>query len=153
MEDHLDSINENTNEIHSNYEFLQQLNAKIDKLSERIDSIHLFLKELATVDEKLSSDNASPTPQPVHPLSVIEKKVFMVIYTSGETSLNYAEISGRLNIKESLCRQYMINLIEKGIPILKEYKSNQVYVKIEKSFRDLQAKENLLDMNQKVLDF
>ena len=40
-EDHFHSINENTNEIQSNYEFSLEVDEKINKLAERIDEISM----------------------------------------------------------------------------------------------------------------
>ena len=35
--EHLDSINQNTNEIQANYEYLKEFETKLEKLRERID--------------------------------------------------------------------------------------------------------------------
>ena len=44
FEEHLQAINENTNEIQSNYEYLSEMESKINKMAERIDQIQLFLQ-------------------------------------------------------------------------------------------------------------
>ena len=43
FEDHLDSINENTNEIHSNYEYMCELDSKIEKVNENLQNLRLSL--------------------------------------------------------------------------------------------------------------
>lgn len=43
FEDHLEAINENTNEIQSNYEFLCELDSKIEKLNEIIDKMQFLI--------------------------------------------------------------------------------------------------------------
>ena len=44
FEEHLQAINENTNEISANYEYICEIESKMDRLSERIDNIQLFLE-------------------------------------------------------------------------------------------------------------
>ena len=44
FEEHLQSINENTNEIAANYEYTCGLEAKLDRLSERVDQLQMFLE-------------------------------------------------------------------------------------------------------------
>ena len=39
---HLDSINENTNEINANFEHILKVEQKVDKLSEKFEEIHKF---------------------------------------------------------------------------------------------------------------
>ena len=52
FEDHLDSINENTNEIHSNYEYLCELDSKIEKLNEKLEEIMMFMQHLSKKSPK-----------------------------------------------------------------------------------------------------
>ena len=44
LNDHLDAINHSTNEISSNYEYLCEIDFKINKLAERLDQLQLFLE-------------------------------------------------------------------------------------------------------------
>ena len=44
FEEHLQAINENTNEIQSNYEYFCEVDGKMDKLAERIEKIQLYLQ-------------------------------------------------------------------------------------------------------------
>lgn len=46
MEEHLQTINESTDEIQQNYEYLMDLEKKMDKLSEKVEQIQLMVKEL-----------------------------------------------------------------------------------------------------------
>ncbi len=41
--------------------------------------------------------------------------------------LSYGKIAGSINLTESLVKQYVTNLIEKGIPIIKEYRLGRPY--------------------------
>jgi len=147
LDEHLQAINENTSEVQSNFEYLQSLNRKIDKLSERIDTIQLFLKGLSKADEQvLKKDNFT-----VQPLDAAEQKVFLVMYTAADTPLTCQEVAQRVGFSNYLTRQYLTNLVEKGVPLEKQYYRNQACYIIKKSFRDVQAKENILKIDQQVL--
>lgn len=149
MEDHLDTINENTNEIQANHEYLNELNKKVEKLTERLDSLQLFFKGLTATDNKIiESENIK-----VQPLTSEEKRVFLLLYTSGEIPLNYRDLAERLSIAEPVVMDYITSMIEKGVAILKEYRSGKPFLKIERRFRELQAKENVIGLSQKTLDF
>jgi DNA-directed RNA polymerase specialized sigma24 family protein len=143
VDDHLDSINQNTNEIQANYEFLCELDSKIDKLTQKMEQLQMMF----TAEKK---------PQKEYSLSVSrltkkEQEVFMVLYTNEEVDLTYADIAKKLALKEDMVRTYVSGLSSKGVPIMKKFVSNRVYVYLEKEFKDVQAKENILDINDTML--
>ena len=43
LDSYLDTINQNTNEIQSNYEFLIELDKKIENISDRLDEITMLV--------------------------------------------------------------------------------------------------------------
>lgn len=146
LEEHLDTINNNTNEIQSNYNYLCDIDAKIDKLNQRIDKIQLLLRNLSKKKEFIVEN-----PNFSHPLTVPERELFLVLYTTENTTLSYREIAERLGFMESIARELVFSLIERGIPIIKEYKHGKVFVKLDKGFKELQAKENILKIDQTTL--
>ena len=145
FEDHLLAINENTNEIQTNYEYLCDLDTKIDKLSERLDEISMFIglkKQYVS-----PSDGANHSPE----LTNNEKEVFMVLYTLGEeTSVSYRDIAEKLHVSEQIVMNYIANIMEKGVPIIKEYINNKIHLKLDSKFKSLQAKQNVLHINETV---
>lgn len=147
IEDHLISINENTNEIEANHEFLCSLNEKIDKLSERLEKIELFLHEKARfeIEEKQEFK--------VKQLSKREKEVFLMLYAMNESlgSITYLDIAKRTGLTEDLVSGYITSMIEKGIPIHKKYVNGKAHLMLNKHFRNLQAKENILQIEQKTI--
>ncbi|MFC1800630.1 hypothetical protein ACFLYT_01095 [Nanoarchaeota archaeon] len=149
MEDHLDTINENTNEIQGNHEYLSGLNSKIDKLSERLDNLQMFLKGLASTDSKIKE---AEKPK-IQPLTSEEKRIFLLLYTSGEVPLSYKDLAERISVPEVIVRDYITTMIEKGVAIQKEYRNSKPFLKIDHQFRELQAKENIIGLAQKTLDF
>ncbi|NCC71490.1 hypothetical protein EOM09_08000, partial [bacterium] len=70
LDEHLDSINQNSLEIQSNYDFLEQLDKKIEKLHARIDEI----------TQVLSRDKPAPRME----YTPIEKTVFTVLCSAND---------------------------------------------------------------------
>lgn len=138
FEDHLEAINENTNEIQSNYEFLCELDSKIEKLSERIDKIQFFLEGKKEKKYDIIS------------LTKKEQEIFIVLYTS-EDFMDYSEIAKKTTLTFSLVQAYISNIIAKGVPILKKYISNRAFLYLDPAFKSLQAKENLVEIDSSVI--
>ena len=147
FEEHLSSINENTNEIQANYEYLCNIDSKIDKLNEKIEGIQLFIKHFT--NEKTIDDSKKQDYNHIF-LTTREKEVFLALYTMAEEKgpITYKAIARRIGLTEFMVREYIINLIEKGIPVVKRYVNQEVYLDIDQKFRHMQAKENLVDINE-----
>ena len=145
FEDHLDTINENTNEIQTNFEYLCKLDNKITKLNERIDEIHLILGKLTgkKTFKKSRLDD-------IDPLTTTEKNIFLNIYTE-QAPITYAGLAKKMKMPIPLIREYITNLLEKGIPIQKIYKNTRPHIFLDSKFKNLQAKQNILKIEQKVL--
>ena len=138
FDEHLDSINANTNEIQTNYEFMCRLESKIDKLNERLDEMQILL----------NPGHETQKNSLVHPLTKHEKEVFLVLYEAGENFITHIEIGKHLGLTEDLVREYVMNVIAKGIPIVKRYVNNKAYIKIDTDFRNLQTRENVVEIEQ-----
>jgi uncharacterized coiled-coil DUF342 family protein len=147
FEDHLDSINENTNEIHSNYEYLCELDSKIDKLNEKLEEVMMFIQHLSKKNIKLKKHKFT-----IKSLTRKEQEIFLALYTLGQNKepVTYTGIARFLCITPYLTQNYITNLIEKGIPIQKRYADNEVNLTINTQFRELQAKKNIVKINESV---
>lgn len=145
FEDHLSAINDNTNEIQSNYEYICRLDAKVEKFNERLDQMQLLLKKITGITIKQEHN--------FHPLELNdeEQSVFLILYTQEEIKgcITYNDISTKLNIAEELAKGYITNIIEKGVPIIKRYINRKAYLSIDPEFKQIQAKENILGIKQK----
>lgn len=146
LEDHLTAINENTNEIQGNYEFLCGMDQKINKISERIDRIEMFLQQNGMkVEEK----------QEFKPIKLTkrEQEIFLILYTLEELKgeVTYLDIARKLCLTEDIIASYISNMIQKGVPINKKYISNQAHLTLNPRFKALQAKENILQIEQRTL--
>jgi hypothetical protein len=142
FEDHLVAINENTNEIQSNFEYLCEMDRKIDKLAEKIEELNLILRQ------QKGEDTAKKTFE-LQPLTSKEKEVFYALYvlTEQRRYTTYKDLSKRTCYAESLVASYITNLIEKGIPVVKKYAKRTAYLSLDPEFREIQAKENIVGVN------
>ncbi len=148
LDEHLEAINENTSEIQVSYEGMNDLNNKIEKLTERLERIELFLQTNSNfIVEERTFD--------VKPLTKTEQHVFLVIYALEDEKgyVSYADISRKTGMPNYMVNEYLARLVEKGIPIIKKYVNNTPYIKLNPDFKRLQAKENILmiDTAQKEL--
>ena len=133
LEEHLSAINENTAEIQAMFDYLQELEIKVDKLSQRFDQMQLDLQ--------------LPRPKTiVAPLNQLERKVFLVLYTE-EHMLSYPEIAEKAGISVSIVPECISSLIQKGIPFKRSFVGNQLFVGLEPQFKELQAKENVVNLS------
>ena len=133
MDDHLASINENTEEMHDQEAHLEDVEEKFEKLKERVDEIHMMLSQLTKTSE--------------YTLSETEKSVFMVLYSIEQTPLSYSDISMRTGLTELAVKAHIFSMINKAIPILERQIDNQSFFRLDKKFKELQAKENVLKID------
>lgn len=139
LDDHRQAINENTNEVESNFEFLIEISRKVDALSERIDSLSLALSKEEKIESMFKVADLTPT----------EKRVFSALYIilQGSPETTYQQIALRIGSSSELVAGYITNLVEKGVPIRKRYVSKQARVSLDKRFKDEQAKCNLVRLD------
>jgi hypothetical protein len=138
--DHLDAINKNSNEIQTNYELISELNSKVEKLNEKIERLQMLLEDKESEEE----------PVAITTLTFREQEVFLVMYTCGEQPLTYKDIAHKTGLTELLVQGYIINIIKKGIPIVKKYVNNKVYLSLDKEFRDLHTRKNIVKIDSPV---
>ena len=140
MTDHLQTINENTNEISSNHDYILHLENMINKLNERLDDVELKLNELTGKKIMTAEDFKGVELKPK------EQEIFLILYSRTGDLIDYREISKTLGITEQSARKYVSRMINKGIPIIKKYFDNNVFLVLDSDFRNLQAKHNILDI-------
>lgn len=135
LEDHLESINHSTREIQSIYDYLSELDAKIDKMNERIDELQMVVNPEVEKQNNINLTNR-------------EQEVFMVLYA--EETVISKDIAKKLGFTEEMVNKYIYNLISKGIPVLRDYNEEGITFSIDLKFKDLQAKKNLLNINETI---
>ncbi len=133
---HLDAINQNTNEVQACYEYLAELDAKLDKLAERLDEIQFLVAPEASYEREIA-------------LTHREQEVFMVLYAV-EDPITALEVAKRLGLTVEMVDRYLVSISAKGVPVLKTFVNGKVYHALDLKFKDLQARKNLLKINESV---
>ena len=145
FDDHRESINDNTSEIEANYELLGRLDAKVERLEAQLEQLQLSLSQIL---------GSTSQPQPIGSIELDEreKDVFLVLYTAAdEKPLTYRDIASAMKESEFLVRGYITNMIEKGVPIAKRYVNDVAYISLDSSFKDRQARENIVKLSQRTV--
>ena len=142
LDDYREALNENTNEIQSNYEYVCQLDEKLNKLNEKLE---LILSIIAKKEEQ-----ETPKKFTIAPLTKKEKEVFAALYTICEEEGNkvtYKRLSERSVFSETLFSYYITSFLAKGIKLTKKYEEGIVILSLDPAFREAQAKENIVGVN------
>jgi len=132
MSDHLASINENTEEIQDKGNHLNELELKFEKLKEKVDEVHMMLSKSHGKEYSLSES---------------EKNVFMVLYSVEQTPLSYPDIAMRTGLTVLAVKAHIFSMINKGIPIIERQIDSQPFFRLDKKFKEIQAKENILKID------
>ena len=133
LSEHLSAINENTSEIQGVFDYVQEVDQKIEKVAARLDKIQI--------------DQEGVKEQPiVTPLNETERKVFLALYTE-EKSLNSFELSEKSKVPISIVRDILTVVVQKGIPVKRSFENNQTYYHIDPEFKEWQAKEGILNLS------
>lgn len=138
IEEHLSAINENTAEIQVLFDFLQQLEKKIDHLALRLDTLQSALKD--------SPHYPALTGKKEYALTALEKQIFLALYTES-TPLSFQEIAVKANLPASLIPECISTLIEKGIPLVKSFYNDRLFLTLEPQFKEWQARENVINLS------
>ena len=132
LEDHLQSINDNSAEIQSLFDYLQELELKMDRLSTRLDEVQIQ-------HEHMIKKN-------IQPLNHLEKQIFLVLYTE-EFAMTVKDICEKTKLPSSVVQERINTIISKGVPLVRSYVDKQVYIQIDGQFKERQAKENLVNLS------
>lgn len=132
LEEHLAAINENTLEIQALLDYIQEIEVKMDKLGQRLEQFEL-------------SQAAAGKPL-IAPLNQLEKKLFLVLYTESE-ALTFKEIALKANVAPALVPETVSSLVQKGIPLRRSHFDNHLFFKLDPQFKELQAKENIINLS------
>jgi predicted transcriptional regulator len=139
--EHLQAINEIMNEVHSFYESHFELETKFHKLSDRFDELMLFVGHPSMLPHKGYH---------IAELTSNEREVFMALYAlvNENGGATYTSLCRRCGMTLELVQSYITNLIAKGVPVRKRRRDNEVFVMLDRSFCELQAKENIANTNE-----
>ncbi len=137
FEDHLDSINQNTDEVSKFYDCVGELDAKLDKINSRIDTIHMMFKQV--MNHSISVD-----------LNLDEQRVF-VLLNACPKYLNVCDLSDRIGIEEKETEELITAMTDKGITIEKRSCNGKACVKLDEEFKRLQARDNMISISPSIM--
>lgn len=129
LEEHLSGINENTAEIQALFDYLQEMDSKIERITARLDTIQLSQEKPA-----------------IMPLTQLEKKVFLILYTE-QVPMNFKELAAKITAPCEVVQECISSLSQKGIPLARSFIQNQLFFSLEENFKERQAKENLVNLS------
>jgi len=140
LNEHLDSINENTNESQAIHDYACELDSKISKLDEKIDHLQMMFEAFMEQNKNIGDIE----------LSIDEQKVFLVLYTAGDSLLSHKHIAEKIRIPKMNVSRCILSMSDKGIPVSEKSIDGDAYFELEKSFRDLQAKEGVVKISPSI---
>ncbi len=142
LDDHLAAINDNSSEVAANLALMEEVNAKVEKVAERLDQITLFLQKFDPTFESKKTFS-------IKPLTKKEKQVFQALYRllHEHRAATYKQLAQRLGFTEPLVSNYIVNLVEKGVPVKKVFMDKVAHLSLEQQFMQQQAKNNIIGLN------
>ncbi|MGM5483753.1 MAG: hypothetical protein ACQER9_02440 [Nanobdellota archaeon] len=136
LDEHLESINQNSIEVQSNYDYLEELNKKIDKLEEKMDNVCYMMKNFMHNKTEVNSEEISES----------EKEIFLVLYTSNQP-LSIEEISLRSSLPVHVVEDTIESLMIKKYPINKKNFADKNFLYLAKNYKD-----NMNGISKKILN-
>lgn len=138
LDDYREAINQNTDELGVCYDYVQQLDRKLDRLAERIDELALHI-----------APQLAARKQHVPKLSEKEKWVFMGLYVLVEEKnwVSYKDLGRRLGVRDTQAAGMISHLMRKNVPIKRKFVDGRSFISLDQSFREVQAKKNVLKVN------
>lgn len=124
LDEHLDALNQNTAEIASVQEYASEVDARLEKLAERIDALQALL-----LAQTPSVKSVRLTPK--------EEEVLRVLLDAKEPlpSVMVGRLTGAT---ADLAAQTLYCLKQKGVPVLAQTVDEQVFYALDTQFRELQ---------------
>jgi glutamate-1-semialdehyde aminotransferase len=139
LSEHLDTINQNTQELTSAYQYIAELEGKVEKLSERLDEVTVATNKSAVIE------------QMEFKLSVREQEVFACLYAhpQGVTANQAARLLG---LTGELVTSTLFYLLEKGVAIHKQQTESGISYQLDRNFRDLQSRKQLIEVHPSIIE-
>ena len=138
LDNHLETINQNTEEIQSAFEFLIELDKKVEKLTERLDQMDLSL-----------NPSVKRTSQLLLPHR--EQEVFVTLLLSSER-LSLQDVARKLGLTLEMVDNYVCSMIAKHVPILRELDGETCWVSLDPTFKELQARQGVIRISEDVAE-
>lgn len=139
FDEHLETINANTQEILENRYMLNELSDRITRLSDEISFIKDALTQEASINEPVETVD----------LSIREQEVFLVLYMN-ESGVSYTQLARHTSLPISAVQEIVYELIGKGIPVVKQRRGTDLNITLDIEFREQQSKHNIVGIDDKL---
>lgn len=119
LEDHLESINQNTIEIQSSFEYLSRLSNRIDKIEQRLSQMELDGPRDRSIETVL--------------LTRDEEEIYAILVesTTRRQLLSYEDVAHKAQISKTFCAHLIASLIDKGVRVGKKFSNGNVLLEID----------------------
>ena len=133
LDDHRQTINENTTEIETVFEFLNALEAKLDNVQQLVEKLALSL-------------SLQEPQQLIGVLNRREKAVCQALFLLGKTKpwVSCEDLAKHSQISREVLAATLAGLATKNVQVIKKYDHNRAYAQLAPSFREQQAKHNVI---------
>ncbi len=142
MDEHRESINANTNEIQTMYEYICKLESQIESMKERFDEMSMFYATTGSPrdlkEEEYSLRSAEDN----------EKEAFLALYSSSEHHCALSDLARRIGRDVDQTTTLFQSLANKGVPIKLYSVNNEKFLYLDPEFKGLQAKHNIMEISQ-----
>lgn len=135
--DHLDTINENTQELEATSDQVHEIEAKLDKLNMRMDAMHMVLKQLV-FEHRLSVQ-----------LNLNEQKLFSLL-CAHKNYLKMDYVVARLRLPELAVKELVTALMDKGIPVVRKEHGGGSFLHMDPAFSQLQQQQGIIKISPAV---
>lgn len=135
--DHLDTINENTQEIESNAEHLHAIEQKIEKLHTRMDSMHMMFKQII-MQSRVSVE-----------LNLDEQRVFSLL-SCYKNYVKMKDVVERTRLSKQDINDIITSLMDKGIPVVRRSMASETFLRMDPEFSALQERQQIIKISPAV---
>ncbi len=136
-QDHLDTINENTQEIEATSDQVHEIETKLDKLNLRMDAMHMVLKQLV-FEHRLSVQ-----------LNLNEQKLFSLL-CAHKNYLKMEYVVERLRLSDVIVKELVTALMDKGIPVVRKEHGGGSFLHMDPAFSQLQQQQGMIKISPAV---
>lgn len=137
LDDHLLSINENTQELEAQYSHMKAMDKRLKSLEEQFAKINDVLAKLMPNEMKQQQEQEKIT------VTAQEEKVFTALYQA-DSLVSYDDLTSVCDRSLSFVRSTMNRLIEKGIPVVQETVKRKTMFMLEPKFKEQQVKYGIV---------
>ncbi len=138
FDEHLLAINESTTELQVHDAKLEEIDNKIEKVASRLDELSMMIKQFA-MQSRYNID-----------LGYFEQKVFMALYMFENGFLSLEDISKKSSVPLFQIREIITSMLDKGVRMTRDVVEGKVLFKLEDSFRQKQAVEQVVKISSHI---